>query len=96
MMVAALRTGMRVVFAGQHGTGPNGDFLARRVRRGGYRDADARRLLSMDTGNCVALVTGDAERTFVSWPGAEGTLSEDAFAPVTLSPATGSSPLATR
>ena len=26
---------------------------------------------AMDTGNCVAMITGDAERTFVSWPGAE-------------------------
>ena len=41
---------------------------------------------AMDTGNCVALVTGDAERTFVSWPGAEGVLTTDAFAHISPPP----------
>lgn len=71
MMAAARRAGMAVVFAGQHGTGPNGDFL---------REAFAKEGIGIlmpasqqaDSGHCVALVTADAERTFVSWPGAEG------------------------
>ena len=85
MMVAALRTGMRVVFAGQHGTGPNGDALRAAFAAEGIETL-APPSPAMDTGNCVALVTGDAERTFVSWPGAEGMLSEDAFASVKLQP----------
>jgi sugar/nucleoside kinase (ribokinase family) len=73
MMVAARRTGMPVVFAGRHGTGPNGDFL---------RAAFATECIEvltppapeLDSGNCVVMVSADAERTFVSWPGAEATL----------------------
>ena len=83
MMVAAARTGMTVVFGGQNGTGPHGDFL---------RDAFAAERIEiltppspvMDTGNCVVMVTSDAERTFVSWPGAEGVMSAGDFAPVVL------------
>jgi sugar/nucleoside kinase (ribokinase family) len=85
MMVAASRTGMRVVFGGQLGSGPNGDFL---------RDAFATEGIAtltppspvMDSGNCVALISSDAERTFVSWPGAEGVLSPDLLAPVSIMP----------
>ena len=40
----------------------------------------------MDSGNCVALISSDAERTFVSWPGAEGVLSPDLLAPVSVLP----------
>ena len=76
MMVAASRTGMQVVFAGQHGTGPNGDFL-----RAAFAAEKIETLTpsapTLDTGNCVVLVTGDAERTFVSWPGAEGVFERD-------------------
>ena len=85
MMVAALRTGMHVVFAGQHGTGPNGDALRAAFAAEGIETLTPPSP-AMDTGNCVALVTGDAERTFVSWPGAEGMLDEDAFAHVKLQP----------
>ena len=40
----------------------------------------------MDSGNCVAMISGDAERTFVSWPGAESVLSLDMMAPVSVAP----------
>ncbi|RUX88013.1 ribokinase, partial [Mesorhizobium sp. M2A.F.Ca.ET.040.01.1.1] len=36
----------------------------------------------MDSGNCVAMISGDAERTFVSWPGAESRLTFDMMKPV--------------
>lgn len=72
MMVAARRTGMNVAFAGQHGTGPNGDFLRAAFAKEQI-DVLMPRSEDQDSGNCVALVTADAERTFVSWPGAEGT-----------------------
>jgi len=40
----------------------------------------------MDSGNCVAMISSDAERTFVSWPGAESVLSLDMMAPVAVVP----------
>jgi len=85
MMVAAARTGMPVAFCGQHGTGPNGDFLRAAMA------AESIELLtspspSMDTGNCVVLVTADAERTFVSWPGVEGILEPAMLAGMAVKP----------
>jgi sugar/nucleoside kinase (ribokinase family) len=73
MMVAARRTGMPVVFAGRHGTGPSGDFLraAFAIER---IEVLAPPAPELDSGNCVVMVSADAERTFVSWPGAEATL----------------------
>ena len=73
LMVAAGRSGLDVVYGGQHGTGPNGDLLREALAQAGIglltpASADA------DTGSCVVLVTDDAERTFVTWPGAEGRL----------------------
>jgi sugar/nucleoside kinase (ribokinase family) len=83
LMVAASRTGMEVVFVGRHGTGPNGDFL-----RAAFAVENIETLAppapALDTGNCVVLVTDDAERTFVSWPRAEGELSAADLAPVTV------------
>ena len=79
MMVAARRTGMPVVFAGRHGIGPNGDFLRAAFAAEGI-DALTPPAPGLDSGNCVVLVSADAERTFVSWPGAEGTLCAADFA----------------
>ena len=85
LMVAASRTGMQVVYAGRHGTGPNGDFL-----RAAFASEGIEALMppaeGMDSGNSVVLVTGDAERSFVSWPGAEGTLTAADLAPISLRP----------
>ncbi|MFK0691482.1 PfkB family carbohydrate kinase [Mesorhizobium sp. IMUNJ 23033] len=84
MMVAASRTGMTVVFGGQLGSGPNGDFL-----RAAFAAESIETLTPaspvMDSGNCVAMISSDAERTFVSWPGAESVLSLDMMAPVQAS-----------
>lgn len=71
LIVAARRAGMPVVFGGTHGVGPNGDLL---------RSALAKESVAvlthpnpaMDSGVSTVLVTDDAERSFVSWPGAEG------------------------
>jgi sugar/nucleoside kinase (ribokinase family) len=80
-MAAAARTGMKVVFGGQHGTGPVGDFLRQALATEGIEILTPR-ALDRDTGNCVVLVTADAERTFVSIAGAEGFLSPASLAPV--------------
>jgi sugar/nucleoside kinase (ribokinase family) len=81
MMVAAGRTGMKVVFGGQLGSGPNGDFLRAAFAAEGIETLTPASP-AMDSGNCVAMISGDAERTFVSWPGAESRLTLDMMAPV--------------
>ncbi|WP_442582497.1 PfkB family carbohydrate kinase [Mesorhizobium sp. ASY16-5R] len=81
MMAAAARTGMKVLFGGQHGTGPVGDFLRRALAAEGI-DILTPQAPDRDTGNCVVLVTADAERTFVSIAGAEGFLTPASLAPV--------------
>jgi sugar/nucleoside kinase (ribokinase family) len=85
MMVAARRTGMSVVFAGQHGTGPNGDFMRAAFAAEGI-EVLAPPAAELDTGNCVVLVSADAERTFVSWPGAEGSTGPAASVPASIEP----------
>ncbi|PBB24645.1 MULTISPECIES: carbohydrate kinase family protein [unclassified Mesorhizobium] len=85
MMVAASRTGMTVVFGGQLGSGPNGDFLRAAFAAEGIETLTPPSL-AMDSGNCVAMISSDAERTFVSWPGAESVLTLDMMAPVSVAP----------
>ncbi|WP_095203877.1 PfkB family carbohydrate kinase [Mesorhizobium carmichaelinearum] len=85
MMVAASRTGMTVVFGGQLGSGPNGDFLRAAFAAEGIETLTPPSP-HMDSGNCVAMISRDAERTFVSWPGAESVLSLDMMAPVSVAP----------
>jgi sugar/nucleoside kinase (ribokinase family) len=83
MMVAATRTGTKVVFGGQLGSGPNGDFLRAAFAAEGIETLTPPSPV-MDSGNCVAMISSDAERTFVSWPGAESVLSFDMMAPVSV------------
>ncbi|WP_137934324.1 PfkB family carbohydrate kinase [Mesorhizobium comanense] len=83
MMVAAARTGMTVVFGGQLGAGPNGDFLRAAFASEGIETLTPPSPV-MDSGNCVAMISSDAERTFVSWPGAESILSLAMMASVTV------------
>ncbi|WP_404933495.1 PfkB family carbohydrate kinase [Nitratireductor sp. ac15] len=81
VMVAARRAGLPVAFAGRHGTGPEGDFLRAAFAAEGVETLTPR-APDLDSGNCVVLVTADAERTFVSWPGAEAVLTIADLAPV--------------
>ncbi|MEI9425320.1 PfkB family carbohydrate kinase [Mesorhizobium sp. Cs1299R1N1] len=85
MMVAASRTGMKVVFGGQLGTGPDGDFLRAAFPAEGIETLTPPSP-SMDSGNCVAMISGDAERTFVSWPGAESRLALEMMKPIQVVP----------
>jgi sugar/nucleoside kinase (ribokinase family) len=85
MMVAASRTGMKVVFGGQLGTGPDGDFLRAAFAAEGIETLTPPSPF-MDSGNCVAMISRDAERTFVSWPGAESRLTLDMMKPVQAVP----------
>ncbi|WFP65909.1 PfkB family carbohydrate kinase [Mesorhizobium sp. WSM4904] len=85
MMVAASRTGMKVVFGGRLGTGPDGDLLRSAFAAEGIETLTPPSPL-MDSGNCVAMISSDAERTFVSWPGAESVLTPDMMMPVQITP----------
>lgn len=85
MMYAARRSGMDVAYGGPHGAGPHGDFI-----RASLADAGIPALLppdkATDTGNCVVMVTPDGERTFLSWPGAEGHADATALAGIAPRP----------
>ena len=74
VMAAAARDGAEVVFAGRSGSGPFGEVVAEALWREGIGVANPP-LESADNGYCVVLVDADAERTFVTAPGAEGMLS---------------------
>ncbi|NKY97026.1 PfkB family carbohydrate kinase [Nocardiopsis alborubida] len=76
VVAAAARAGMEVVYAGAHGTGPHGDLARAALHSEGVAVAHAPSP-DADTGFCVALVDGDAERTFVTRLGAEMDLSPD-------------------
>ena len=70
VMAAAARQGLPVLYAGGHGTGPWGDLIRAALDAEGIgllRPPDPDR----DTGFDVALVEPDAERTFVTYLGAE-------------------------
>lgn len=74
VMAAAARQGLPVTCAGAHGTGPFGD----RVRAALHAEAIDVLLPprpTSDTGFVVCLIDADGERTFVTSPGAEATLT---------------------
>ena len=79
MMTAARRSGLKTAYAGLIGDGVAGMALARALD-----EEDIDRLqppyTGEDTGICITLVTDDAERTFVSRPGAECRLTCDRLA----------------
>ena len=74
VMAAAARDGAEVVFAGRSGSGPFGEVVAEALWREGISVANPP-LETADNGYCVVLVDGEAERTFVTVPGAEGMLT---------------------
>jgi len=75
-LVAARRTGLPVVFAGQYGTGPMGDIVRAALDESGALVVQSG-LSDVDSGYCVALVDATAERTFVTTVGAEGRLTRE-------------------
>ncbi|PQP03194.1 MULTISPECIES: PfkB family carbohydrate kinase [Pseudomonas] len=74
VMAAARRNGLPVVYLGRHGNGRFGDLAREAMAAEGIRigvDQSTER----DTGLCVALTEASAERTFISYIGAEGELT---------------------
>lgn len=80
-MVAARRSGLPVAYGGGHGSGPDSDFLRTALHDNGI-EALQPQTGDIDSGNCVVMIDDEGERSFVSWPGAEGRLSDSALAAV--------------
>jgi sugar/nucleoside kinase (ribokinase family) len=70
LMVAARRTGLATACGGHLGSGADGQRLKSFLSGEGI-DVLLPPLQDVDSGNCVVLITPDAERSFISWPGAE-------------------------
>lgn len=74
VMAAARRNGMPVVYLGRHGSGQFGE-LARQAMAAEGIEVAAPVTAEQDTGLSVALIEPSAERSFISYVGAEGGLS---------------------
>jgi sugar/nucleoside kinase (ribokinase family) len=74
VMAAAARQGLPVAYAGAHGTGPFA-ALARAALAADGIEVLQRATPGTDTGVVVAVVDDTGERTFVTSPGAEATLT---------------------
>lgn len=74
VLAAATRAGMAAVYAGAHGTGPNAAIVHSALTELGV-PALLPAAGDHDTGYCLALIDDGGERTFVTVPGAEATLT---------------------
>jgi sugar/nucleoside kinase (ribokinase family) len=73
-MSAAVRQGMGVTYVGQLGTGPFADIARECLEYEGIGlPVESRE--GVDLGVCIVLVEANGERSFVTSPGAEGTVS---------------------
>ncbi|VVN10458.1 PfkB family carbohydrate kinase [Pseudomonas fluorescens] len=81
VMAAAQRNGLPVVYLGRHGSGRFGDLAREAMNAEGIRIGITDRA-ERDTGLCVAITDASAERSFVSYIGAEGELSAEDLASV--------------
>jgi sugar/nucleoside kinase (ribokinase family) len=80
---AAARQGMAATYLGQLGRGPFADIARQSLAVEGI-DAPIGSRADEDLGLCLVLVEGDGERTFVTSPGAEGSLRSSELARVEL------------
>ena len=81
VMLAAARQGLPVSYAGAHGSGPLAVLARAALAEAGVEVAQ-RPAAGRDTGFVVSLVEPDGERTFITSPGAEATLSAGGLASV--------------
>ncbi|MHC8318378.1 PfkB family carbohydrate kinase [Pseudomonas sp. LB3P31] len=81
VMAAAQRNGLPVVYLGRHGTGRFGDLAREAMKAEGIR-IGITHSAARDTGLCVAVTEASAERTFISYIGAEGELTAEDLAGV--------------
>lgn len=76
VMAAAQRNGLPVVYLGRHGSGRFGDLARDAMNKQGIHIGIAEPA-ERDTGLCVAITDASAERSFVSYIGAEGESSAE-------------------
>jgi sugar/nucleoside kinase (ribokinase family) len=81
VMAAAQRNGLPVVYLGRHGSGRFGDMARDAMNAEGICIGLAE-TAERDTGVCVAITDASAERSFVTYMGAEGELSAEELASV--------------
>ncbi|WJK08413.1 PfkB family carbohydrate kinase [Pseudomonas fluorescens] len=74
VMAAAARNGLPVVYLGRHGNGRFGDLARQAMNAEGIR-IGIEQPAEHDTGICVALTDSSAERSFISYIGAEGEIT---------------------
>ena len=82
VMAAAVRNGLPVVYLGRHGTGRFGDLARQAMSEEGIH-IGIKTPAPRDTGICVALTDASAERSFISYIGAEGEVTEEDLNSVT-------------
>ena len=85
VMVGAARLGMSVAYAGRVGDGPMGHQVLTDLAKAGI-PLLLPRVAGEDSGFDIGLVEPDAERTFVTSPGAESRLREADLAEIALLP----------
>ncbi|VVM60899.1 Fructokinase [Pseudomonas fluorescens] len=81
VMAAARRNGLPVVYLGRHGNGRFGDLAREAMHAEGIQIGIAHSA-EQDTGLCVAVTEASAERSFISYIGAEGELTAEDLARV--------------
>jgi len=74
VMAAAARQGLRAAYAGAHGTGPFGALAGAALAAEGIEAIQPARA-GVDTGFVLTMVEAGGERTFLTSPGAEATLT---------------------
>ena len=86
VLAAAARLGLRAGYAGGHGTGPLADLARAGLAAEGIEVLQPPKA-GLDTGFVVSMVDAAGERTFVTSPGAEATLTTADLARVVAGPA---------
>ena len=81
VMAAAARQGLRAAYAGAHGTGPFGTLARAALAAEGIEVIQPARA-GQDTGLVLTIVEASGERTFLTSPGAEATLTAGDLHPV--------------
>ena len=79
VMVAAARQGLPVRYGGAYGSGPLAT-LARAALADAGIEVGQQPTAGLDTGFVISLVEADGERTFITSPGAEATMTAESLA----------------
>jgi sugar/nucleoside kinase (ribokinase family) len=85
VLAAAARQGLAAAYAGAHGRGPFGDLARAGLAAEGIEVLLPPRTVP-DTGVVIAIVDGTGERTFLTAPGAEATLTAADLAAIQAAP----------